>query len=87
MIVPGEPPCAAPALASLAQFLHEFHPTRAGLVVIAAFCEVALAARPLHADLLVHSLDQTAWVFTSAERSGIEYPCQGFGARSAYSLW
>jgi hypothetical protein len=37
MIVVLEPPCAAPALASLVQFLYEFHTAQAGLVVIAAF--------------------------------------------------
>jgi hypothetical protein len=60
MIVVLEPPCAAPALASLMQFLYEFHTAQAGLVVIAAFVrprrQVDLFAR----NLLVHSHNETA---------------------------
>jgi hypothetical protein len=61
MIVAGEPPCAAPALASLVQFLHEFRPALAGLVVIAAFVRSLRQLGLFTRDLLLHSLDETGW--------------------------
>ena len=60
MIVALEPPCAAPALASLVQFLYEFHTAQAGLVVIAAFMRSRRQLDLFARDLLVHSLDETA---------------------------
>ena len=60
MIVALEPPCAAPALASLAQFLYEFHTAQAGLVVIAAFVRSRRQLDLFARDLFVHSHNETA---------------------------
>src|SRR5882672_9677080 len=55
MIVAGEPPCAAPALASLVPFLYEFLPAQAGLVVIAAFVRSLRQLDLVTRDLLVRN--------------------------------